>query len=188
VLFATMMLMTFAPKIATIIDVLMTPAARRSYSGTIVFGLNILAETVFMALLFPIIALSHTIFLARLIVLRSAGTWTGQLRQSHAVPWRLAFGKLWPHAVTGFTILAVVATKAPNDIGFALLGSTGLLLAVPFAVATASPLVGALFARIGIGRIPEENEVPIEMLPLHLPAVAASAPVVETLEPQPRNV
>jgi membrane glycosyltransferase len=188
VLFAIMMLMTFAPKIASIIDVLMTPTARRCYSGTIVFALNILAETLFMALLFPVIALSHTIFLARLILLRSAGTWTGQLRVSHAVPWRLAFRKLWPQMVAGCTILAVVASKAPNDIGFALLGSTGLILAVPFAVATASPLIGALFARIGIGRIPEENEPPIALLPLHLPAVAASAPVVVPMEPQPRNV
>jgi membrane glycosyltransferase len=187
-LFAIMMLMTFAPKIASIIDVLMTPTARRSYGGTIVFALNILAETLFMALLFPVIALSHTIFLARLTVLRNAGTWTGQLRQSHAVPWRLAFTKLWPQMVAGCTILAVVATKAPNDIGFALLGSTGLILAVPFAVATASPLIGALFARIGIGRIPEENEPPMVLLPLRLPAVAASAPAVVPMEPQPRNV
>jgi membrane glycosyltransferase len=188
VLFAIMMLMTLAPKIASIIDVLMTPTARRSYGGTIVFALNILAETLFMALLFPVIALTHTIFLARLMVLRSASSWTGQLRQSHAVPWRLAFTKLWPQMVAGCTILAVVATKAPNDIGFALLGTTGLILAVPFAVATASPLIGALFARIGVGRIPEENEPPIVLLPLHLPAVAARAPAVVPMEPQPRNV
>ena len=90
--------------------------------------------------------------------------------------------------VAGCTILAVVATKAPNDIGFALLGSTGLILAVPFAVATASPLIGALFARIGIGRIPEENEPPIVLLPLRLPAIVASAPAVVPMGPEPRNV
>ena len=39
-LFAIMMLMTFAPKIASIIDVLLTPSARRSFSGTIVFVLE----------------------------------------------------------------------------------------------------------------------------------------------------
>ena len=44
VLFAIMMLMTFAPKIATIIDVLLTPSARRSFSGTLPFALNIAIE------------------------------------------------------------------------------------------------------------------------------------------------
>jgi membrane glycosyltransferase len=171
VLFAIMMLMTFAPKITTLIDVLLRGSLRRSFGGTIAFILNFLCETVFMALLWPIIALSHTIFLFRLLILRRAGTWTGQLRESHAVPWSLAFAKLWPQMLTGCTIMAVVATKAPADIGFALLGATGLILAIPFAVATASPLIGTLFARVGIGRIPEENDPPAALLPLNLPAI-----------------
>jgi membrane glycosyltransferase len=187
VLFAIMMLMTFAPKIASIIDVLLQQSSRRSYSGVIAFVLNVLGETLFMTLLSPVIALSHTIFMIRLFVFRRAGTWTGQLRQSHAVSWRLAFSKLWPQMLAGCTILAVVAAKAPNDVAFALLGSTGLLLAVPFAVVTASPRIGALFARLGIARIPEENEPPAVLLPLHLPAVGASKPVT-ALEPLPRNV
>jgi membrane glycosyltransferase len=176
-LFAIMLLMTFAPKIASIIDVMLTPSARRSYNGTLAFVLNILGETLFTALLTPTIALSHTIFLARLFVFRRGNNWTGQLRESHAVSWRLAFVKLWPQTLAGCTILAVVAAKAPNDIGFALLGTTGLILAVPFAVATASPLIGTLFARIGIGRIPEENEPPVALLPLHLSAIESSGPV-----------
>jgi membrane glycosyltransferase len=142
---------------------------------------------VFMALLAPVIALSHTIFMTRIFVFRHAGSWTNQLRQSHAVPWRLAFKKLWPQMLAGCVIIAAVATKAPNDILFALLGSTGLILAVPFAVATASPFIGTLFARIGIGRIPEENETPAELLPLKLPAVEARAPTVP-MRPLPRNV
>ena len=96
VLFAIMMLMTFAPKIATIIDVLLTRPARRSYGGTMAFFFNIAVETLFMILLAPIIALTHTIFMTRLFVFRRGGTWNSQMRQSHAVPWRLALAKLWP--------------------------------------------------------------------------------------------
>ena len=186
-LFGIMMLMTLAPKIASSIDVLLRRSARRSYSGTVPFILNILGETLFMALLTPIIALSHTIFLTRLFVFRSAGTWTNQLRESHAVPWGLAFKQLWPQMLAGCIVLLVVYIKAPRDLGFALLGSTGLILAVVFAVATASPLLGTLFARIGIGRIPEENDPPAVLLPLNLPAVEASAPLAP-MEPLPRNV
>jgi membrane glycosyltransferase len=186
-LFTITMLMTFAPKIASGIDVLLQRSARRSYSGTVPFILNILGEALFMALLTPVIALSHTIFLTRLLVFRSAGTWTNQLRESHAVPWGLAFGKLWPQMLAGCVILLVVHAKAPRDLGFALLGSTGLILAAAFAVVTASPLLGTLFARVGIGRIPEENEPPAVLLPLNLPAVQASAPIAP-MEPLPRNV
>ena len=67
VLFAIMMLMTFTPKIASIIDVMLRASVRRSYGGASVFVLNILGETLFITLLSPIIALAHTIFLARLV-------------------------------------------------------------------------------------------------------------------------
>jgi membrane glycosyltransferase len=175
-LFAIMMLMTFAPKIATIIDVMLTPAARRSFGGTLAFAANIGVETLFMILLAPLIALTHTIFMTRLFVFRRGGNWSSQTRESHAVPWRLALTKLWPQTVAGCTVLGVVAMKSPNDFGFALMGTSGLILAAPFAVATASPLMGALFARIGIGRIPEENERPAALMPLRLPAMEAQLP------------
>jgi membrane glycosyltransferase len=176
-LFAIMMLMTFAPKIASMIDVLLTNSARRSFGGSIPFALNIAIEAVFMVLLTPIIALTHTIFLIRLFAFRRRGNWTSQMRESHAVPWRLALTKLWPQTIAGCTVLGVVAMKAPNDIGFALMGTSGLILAAPFAVATASPLMGALFARLGIGRIPEENERPAALIPLCLPALETRSPM-----------
>jgi membrane glycosyltransferase len=175
-LFAIMMLMTFAPKIATVIDVMLTPATRRAFGGGLVFAANIAVETLFMILLSPAIALSHTIFMTRLFVFRRGGTWTSQSRQSHAVPFRMAFAKLWPQTLAGLVVLAVAATKAPNDIAFVLLGTTGLILAAPFAVATASPLTGHLFARIGICHLPEEKEVPATLAPLRLPAIEANAP------------
>jgi len=185
-LFAVMMLMTFAPKIASAIGVLRRRSTRQSYGGGMGFSLNLIIETLFMILLSPVVALSHTIFMIRLFVFRHVGTWTGQLRESHAVPWRLAFTKLWPQMLVGCSIFAVVAEKAPNDIGFALLGSAGLILAVPFAVATASPRIGALLVRLGIGRIPEENERPAVLLPLRLCAMDTGA-AVAPLEPLPRN-
>jgi membrane glycosyltransferase len=175
-LFAIMMLMTFAPKIATVIDVMLTPATRRAYGGTPVFAANLAVETLFMIVLSPAIALSHTIFMTRLFVFRRGGTWTSQSRQSHAVPFRMAFAKLWPQTLAGLVVLAVAATKAPNDIGFVLLGTTGLILAAPFAVATASPLIGHLFARIGICHLPEEQDVPAALAPLRLPAIEVNAP------------
>ena len=170
-LFVIMMLMTFAPKIATVIDVLLEDVRRRSFGGFIPFVLNLTVETLFTLLLTPIVALSHTIFLVRLFLFGRGATWNSQAREIHAVPWRLAFAKLWPQTLAGCAILAVVALKSPTDFGFALLGTCGLVFSAPFAVATSSPLIGALFARFGIARIPEEHEHPEALLSLSLPAI-----------------
>jgi membrane glycosyltransferase len=175
-LFAIVMLMTFAPKIASIIDVMLTPSLRRGYGGTLAFAANVAVETVFMLLLTPLIALSHTIFMTKLLIFRRGGSWTSQTRQSHAVPWSMAFGAMWPQTVAGIVVLTIVALKAPHDFGFALLGAAGLVLAAPFAVITASPRLGRLFARIGICHLPEERHVPASLAPLRLPAIEVNAP------------
>jgi membrane glycosyltransferase len=172
-LFAIMLLMIFAPKIASSVDVLRRRPARRSYGGTAQFVLSVASETLFSFLLSPVMALSHTVFLFRLFLLRRGGAWNSQKRESHAVPWRLAWAKLWPHTLAGFAVIGGVATTAPGDIGYALMAAGGLALSVPFAVATAAPSAGTLLARFGLGRIPEETEPPTVLLPLRLPVIEA---------------
>jgi len=138
--------------------------------------LNLAGETLFMMLLAPIIALTHTTFMIRLFVFRRGLSWNSQTRDTHAVPWRLAFAKFWPQTLAGCAVLGVVALKSPHDFGFALMGTSGLILAAPFAVATASPLIGRLFAQLGIARLPEEHVHRDALLPLRLPAIELSAP------------
>jgi membrane glycosyltransferase len=174
-LFLAILLMTFAPKIASVADTLLRPAARRSFGGGGPFVANLAGEALFMILLSPIMAFAHTIFLGRLFLLRRGGAWNSQTRESHAVPLRLAAQRLWPQTFAGCVGLGIVAAKRPDDLAFGLLGLGGLLLAIPFAVATASPLVGAVSARLGIARIPEETETPPALRSLRLPALEAGA-------------
>lgn len=175
-LFALMMLMTFAPKIATVLDVLLTPSLLRAWGGPLVFAANIAVETLFMLLLAPLIALSHTIFMTRIFIFRDGGTWTSQTRTSHAVPWSQAIAKFWPQTLAGVAVLTIVALKAPHDFTFALMGAAGLVLAPAFAVITASPAFGRVFARIGICHLPEEKIIPADLKPLRLPAIEINAP------------
>jgi len=174
-LFAIMLLMIFAPKIASSADVLMRRSVRRSYGGAVQFILNVASETLFSFLLSPVMALTHTVFLFRLFLLRRGGAWNSQKRQSHAVPWHLALAAFWPHTLAGLAVIGVIAETTASDVGYAFMAAGGLASSVPFAVATAAPLVGTLLARIGVGRIPEETEPPIMLLPLGLPALQASA-------------
>ena len=170
-LFWIMVVMIFAPKIASSLDVLARPSARRGFGGALRFLLNVAAEALFSFLLSPVVAFSQTIFLFRLLVLRRGGAWAGQTRGSHAVPWRLAFERFWPHTLAGLAILCLVAMRTPDGIVYGLLIAGGLSLSIPFAVATASPSVGAWFQRLGIGRIPEEVDPPPALLELDLPAL-----------------
>jgi membrane glycosyltransferase len=84
--------------------------------------------------------------------------------------------KTWPQMLAGVVVLTIVMLKAPQDFTFALMGAAGLVLATPFAVITASPALGRLFARIGICHLPEEKVVPEALEPLCLAALEIGLP------------
>ena len=167
------LVMWFAPKIATVIDALMRPEARRRYGGGRWFLVNVLFETIFFLMLSPIMWFAHTVFLATLVFGGSVG-WGGQARDDHAVPLALALAKLWPQTVLGWACLGALAVAAPAAIPVSLLIAGGLAFAVPLCVITASPAVGAALLRAGIGRLPEEIE-PSPLDALALPALTKTA-------------
>jgi membrane glycosyltransferase len=173
VLFVVILVMWFAPKIATVIDVLTRPQLRKSFGGTWRFLTSVAVETVFFLLLSPIMWFGHTVFLVGLFFGRAIG-WIGQTREDHAVPFSLAARKLWPQTLLGMSTLAFLAAMAPAAIPYALLIAGGLAVAVPFAVLTANPLVGLTLTRLGLGRLPEETD-PSALRALGLPALEIAA-------------
>jgi membrane glycosyltransferase len=175
VLFAVVLAMWFAPKIATVLDVLSRAQARRAFGGTFRFLASVVTETVFFLLLSPIMWFGHTVFLAGLLFGRAAG-WGGQTRDDHAVPLTLAIRNLWPQTLLGLVCLGVLAVAAPAAIPYALLLAGGLALAIPLAVMTSSPAVGRALVRFGIGRLPEETSPPPALQALALPALEVAAP------------
>ena len=183
-LFVIVLLIWFAPKIATIIDVLSRPEARARFGGAGRFLASVAAETVFFILLSPIMWFGHTQFIIGLLLGRSIG-WIGQARDDHAVPWSMAWRQLWPQTALGAASLAVLAITAPAAIPYALFIAGGLLLAVPLAVVTAMPIVGAALVRIGLGRLPEETDPPPVLRALGLPAIVAAAGAGATPQPSP---
>ncbi len=174
-LFAIILVMWFAPKIATVTDVLLRPAARRAFGGTARFLAGVAIETIFFLLLSPIMWVGHTLFLGGLLFGRTIG-WIGQTRDDHAVPLSLAIHNLWPQTVLGLATLGVLAATAPAAIPYALFIAGGLVLAVPLAVLTASPALGRALIRLGIGRLPEETSPPAALRALALPSIEAVRP------------
>jgi membrane glycosyltransferase len=181
-LFVCLLVMWFAPKIASAIEVLLQPDLRRRFGGGGLFILNLIIETVFSILLCPILWFGHTIFLIGLLFGREIG-WSGQVRDGHAVPFTLALRSFWPHTLLGCAVLGLLAATQPAAMPFALVLAAGPALAIPFAMITAWPRLGRLASRVGIGRLPEETAAPAMLSALALPATETVAPL-----PQPRSL
>ncbi len=159
-LLTLILVMWFAPKVATVIDVLCRPTLRRGFGGPLRFAASVVAETAFCLMLSPIMWTCHTLFFAGLPFGKVIG-WGAQLRDDHAISWSTAFARLWPQTLLGAGGLLAVALSHPMALPWVfVLIAGGLLLAVPLCVVTSWPRVGLALQRIGIGRLPEETDPP----------------------------
>ena len=129
-LFTCMLVMWFAPKLASAIEVLLDPGRRRGFGGAGLFVVNLFVETIFSVLLCPILWCGHTIFLIGLLFGREIG-WIGQTRDGHAVPFNLALRNFWPHTLFGSAALGLLALTHPMAIPFALFLAGGPTLVDP---------------------------------------------------------
>jgi membrane glycosyltransferase len=164
-LLTAVLIMWFAPKLASILDVLARPDARRAFGGSGRFLVSAVIETGFFILLCPIQWCSHTVFLGGLALGRTVG-WNPQVRHAHAVSLADAIARLWPQTIIGWATIGALTWTNPTALPVALLIAGGLALAVPMAVVTAAPRVGRLLARLRIGQLPEETDRPDILLAL----------------------
>lgn len=181
-LFATVMTMVFAPKIASVLDVLSTRGGARRFGGTSQFLASVTVEILFSMILAPIMAVAHSVFLAGLACGRTIG-WTAPVREDHRVPLRAAVARLWVQGAVGLGLLSWFTLVTPPVNALFFLPFYGpLLLAVAFAAVTAQPRLGLILARRRIAAIPEEVAPPPELLRLNLPALMAGQPVRRRLK------
>jgi membrane glycosyltransferase len=169
------MAMWFAPQIATAIEILLHPKARRAFGGAPRFAASVAVALIANLMLAPIMWLAHTIFLAGLPFGREIG-WSSQQRDDHAVPVSLALRRLWPQALAGWGAIAILAFTHPTALPYALVLAGGLALAAPFAVITALPDLGRLMARLGLVSLPEEIAPPAILRAIALPALDLASP------------
>jgi membrane glycosyltransferase len=171
------LMMWFAPNIATVIDVLTRAKLRHLFGGGVRFSASFMVTIIFVVLLAPIMWASHTLFLMRLLCGRTVD-WGAQARHDHEVPWSLACRQFWPQTLIGLApVLLLLAVAAPSAIPYALLIAAGPLLSIPLAVVTAAPALGRALIAAGLDRLPEETLPPPELRALELPAIELSQPV-----------
>lgn len=152
-------IMNLMPKIAGLIDILLTKGGTARYGGTSKFLFAGLSEIAFAWILGAADTFRTSIFMVGLLLGKSV-VWGGQARDAHGVPWDIAWSNLWPQTLFG---IVVVGLMAKTSIVFALWSlplTLGFLLAVPFAVVSADPALGAYLVKAGLYAIPEEIETP----------------------------
>jgi membrane glycosyltransferase len=181
-LFGLIMTMVFAPKIATLVDVLASPAKRMAFGGTPRVLTGFITEIVFSTLLAPVMALAHTRFLLGLPFGRAA-VWSAQRRTGHRVSLAEGFERLWLQTLFGISAMLWLGLAAPVAlIGFLpfLLGS---ILAVPIATITAKPRLGLMLSRAGLWRIPEESNPSDDLRAIQLSTLRSARPAMTASEP-----
>jgi len=181
-LFWSIMAMIFAPKFASIIDALATPAGRQRFGGTPRLLLGSTTEALYSMLMGPIVAIGHSVFIGGLFFGRAI-VWGAQRRAVHWVTPLAALRRVWPQTLLGIAAITWFAAHGPNG---ALLFSPffiGALLAVPIAVTTSLPAFGLLLARIGLWRTPDEVDPHPLVQALHLPALGQTSPTRRPVRP-----
>ena len=159
---AIILVMWFAPKIATVLDVLTRPELRRAFGGAVRFLASVVTETMFFILLSPIMWVCHTLFLAGLPFGRVIG-WIGQVRDDHTrAVVAMALRQLWPHTLLGLVLHSRVLA-ATHPVAVPLRAScwpAARRCRFRSPSSPHGPRVGRALTRIGIGRLPEETAPP----------------------------
>ncbi len=160
-LYMTFLVMHLSPKLAGLFEVLANGGAA-PYGGRARLAAGALIEIVFSFLLGAISTVRITIFMVGLLFGKSV-RWNGQSRDASGVSWRGAFSAMWPQCAAGIAICGSLYFISPRLLLLSLPLTAGYVLAVPFAVMTASPWLGRLFQKLGLCGIPEDFDPPCEI-------------------------
>jgi membrane glycosyltransferase len=158
-LFVTVMVMTFAPKILGVVAALLSRRESARYGGRRRLAAGAAVEILVGAMIAPVVAFAVAVFAAGLLVGRRID-WRVQSRESRSVAWDEAAVTFLPQTVFGSALLAALAVMAPAVLPWAAPVILALVLSIPFAVLSASPVAGRLSVRSRLLDIPEDRDPP----------------------------
>ncbi|MDX2101442.1 MAG: glucans biosynthesis glucosyltransferase MdoH [Alphaproteobacteria bacterium] len=162
VLFVLYLGMFLTPKLAGLVDVLLTPGGAARYGGGMRLMAGAAAETLFSFLQSAASTLHTTLFMIGILFGRTV-SWGGQARDPRRLAWGEAARLLWPQTLFGTVVVGSLVILAPALALWSLPLTLGYLVAIPFAVVTANPALSAWLVRHGIAAIPEDIAAPAEV-------------------------
>ena len=177
-LFFSCFMMSLAPKLAGMLDAAVSPGSMARYGGPVRFLVGSLTEIAFSVLLAPVASFRIALFMIGLMFGRTT-VWSGQQRDVQGLSWTTAIAGLWPQTLFGLALFALLYAKAPGALPWAAPLLIGSILSAPFAVITASPRFGRLFAHLGLCAVPEEFAMPDELQRLVAPDIRVTVPELQ---------
>ncbi len=163
-LYLLFLVMYLSPKLAGFADIVLRKDGVRQYGGALRFAASAVIEVVFAFLQGAVSSFRTTLFMGGLLFGRVKIGWGGQARDAHALSLATAVAGLWPHLLFATYLFATLLWLSPTVLLWSLPLTAGYLLAVPFAMVTALPSLGAWFARRGLCGIPEDFDPPAELV------------------------
>ncbi|MDX2158167.1 MAG: glucans biosynthesis glucosyltransferase MdoH [Hyphomicrobiaceae bacterium] len=154
--------MYLSPKIAGLLDAVMTKGGVASFGGPFRFAVSAVIELAFSFLQGAISSFRTTVFMVGLAFGKSV-VWGGQSRDAYGISWTTAAENLWPQTLFGVALCSLTYAVSPAAFWWSLPLTAGYLLAIPFAVITASPALGRWMQQAGIAGIPEDFVMPKEV-------------------------
>ncbi len=161
-LYVLFFVMYLSPKIAGLIDAVLTKGGVARYGGPMRFAVSAALELVFSFLQGAISTIRTSIFMIGLAFGKSV-VWGGQSRDAYGISWTTAARNLWPQTLFGVIVCGLLWLIEPAIFWWSLPLTAGYLVAIPFAVLTASPALGRWFKRVGLAGIPEDFDPPPEI-------------------------
>jgi len=161
-LYVTFFTMYLMPKIAGLLDAMLTRGGVARYGGWMRFLAGAAIELAFSFLQGAVSTIRTSIFMIGLLFGRSV-VWGGQSRDAQRISWSEAAHQLWPQTLFGVLVCGALIAIAPAVFWWSLPLTAGYLTAIPFAVLTADPRVGRLLQRLGLCGIPEDFAPPPEI-------------------------
>jgi membrane glycosyltransferase len=162
-LYVAFFVMYLAPKMAGLIDAMLTKGEVARFGGPLRFGVSAALELVFSFLQGAVSTIRTTVFMAGLLLLGKSVIWGGQSRDAYGISWETAARQLWPQTLFGVIVCGALWFISPATLWWSLPLTAGYLLAVPFCVLTANPALGSWMKRNGIAGVPEDFETPGEV-------------------------
>jgi membrane glycosyltransferase len=161
-LYVLFFVMYLSPKIAGLIDAVLTKGGVARYGGSVRFAVSAVLELAFSFLQGAISTIRTSIFMIGLAFGKSV-VWGGQSRDAYGISWATAVRTLWPQTLFGIIVCGLLWLIEPAVFWWSLPLTAGYLVAIPFAVLTASPSLGRWFKNVSLAGIPEDFDPPPEI-------------------------
>jgi len=154
-LFALVMLLLFVPRALAIASRLRDAGERAGFGGEAKLLASVAVDWILSALIAPILLLEHTRFVIGILMQRSV-RWNSQPRGERSIGLGEATRRYGGATLLGTAWIVVLALLAPDMLWWMLPVLAGMALAIPVAILSSRPDLGARARARGLLLTPEE--------------------------------